>query len=149
MTLFVGLEGTAEELDLPRRNVWQFPVAGDQQMEIGKWMSTSAEAFLQEPDDGSMQAPVLFVSFPSSKDPTWHERHPTVSTCEILAPANWQWFDRWADGEASAHLPLRAWIVMHTVRHLLPIDALWIPVFHMSDSRRRRQPSTGSACRWS
>jgi len=43
---------------------------------------------------------VLFISFPSSKDPEW-SRHPgrqDKATCAIVTLANWEWFKEW-DGK--------------------------------------------------
>ena len=41
--------------------------------------------------------PVLFISFPSAKDPTFAERYPGRSTIEVVAPIPYGMFDRWAD----------------------------------------------------
>ena len=36
--------------------------------------------------------PLLFISFPSAKDPLWAEKHPGKSTATIVTFANYDWF---------------------------------------------------------
>jgi all-trans-retinol 13,14-reductase len=40
---------------------------------------------------------VVYISFPSAKDPDYLERHPGTATIEIVAPAPYQWFVKWRD----------------------------------------------------
>lgn len=40
--------------------------------------------------------PILFISFPSSKDPTWKERYPNKTTCEIVLPIPYRWFEKYS-----------------------------------------------------
>ena len=47
--------------------------------------------------DPTQPFPVLFISFPSAKDPTFHQRYPGRSTIEVVAPAPYGWFAQWAD----------------------------------------------------
>jgi all-trans-retinol 13,14-reductase len=39
---------------------------------------------------------VVFISFPSAKDPTFSSRYPGRSTIEVVAPAPYDLFERWA-----------------------------------------------------
>jgi all-trans-retinol 13,14-reductase len=41
--------------------------------------------------------PVLFISFPSAKDPSFSSRYPGRATIEVVAPAPFAWFAKWAD----------------------------------------------------
>lgn len=43
-----------------------------------------------------MEVPLLFVSFPSVKDPSWDNEFPERSTCELVTVAPWSWFETWA-----------------------------------------------------
>lgn len=36
--------------------------------------------------------PLLFISFPSAKDPLWADKHPGKSTATIVTFANYDWF---------------------------------------------------------
>jgi all-trans-retinol 13,14-reductase len=41
--------------------------------------------------------PVIFISFPSAKDPSFTSRYPGRATIEVVAPAPLAWFAKWAD----------------------------------------------------
>jgi all-trans-retinol 13,14-reductase len=82
--VYVGLEGTPEELGLPRTNFWIYP---------GNDSDAAFEEFLRNPE---APFPVVYISFPSAKDPDFARRHPGRSTIEIVAPAPYSWFERWA-----------------------------------------------------
>jgi all-trans-retinol 13,14-reductase len=81
--VYVGLKGTAEEHGLPRTNFWIYP-SNDYDGDL--------EAFLDDPD---RPFPVVYVSFPSAKDPDYLRRHPGTATIEIVAPAPYAWFEAW------------------------------------------------------
>lgn len=90
MSIFVGLEGTNEELDLKATNIWAFA-----EIDLDK----GVDDFLTLPVEkvGESDIPLLFISFPSSKDPTWNERYPGKSNCTIVTLVNWDWFESWKD----------------------------------------------------
>ena len=52
------------------------------------------QRFLDDPD---APFPVIYISFPSAKDPDYLNRHPDTATIEIVAPAPFQWFEQWRD----------------------------------------------------
>lgn len=82
--LYIGLKGTAEELGLPRTNFWIYP-------------STDYEGDLARFEkDRNAPLPVVYVSFPSAKDPDYAHRHPGTSTIEVVAPAPFEWFEQWS-----------------------------------------------------
>ncbi len=83
--VYVGINGTAEELDLPRTNFWIYP-SND--------YDAGLDAFLEDPE---APFPVVYISFPSAKDPDYENRHPGTSTVEIVAPAPYEWFEKWRD----------------------------------------------------
>merc|ERR1712226_1088331 len=43
------------------------------------------------------EIPLLFISFPSAKDPEWvnHPGRENKATCAIVTLANWDWFKQW------------------------------------------------------
>ena len=82
---YIGLKGTAVELGLPKTNFWIYPSA-DYQGNVQRFVADRTEPF-----------PVVYVSFPSAKDPDFARRHPDLSTIEIVAPAPYEWFEPWAD----------------------------------------------------
>ncbi len=83
--MYIGLKGTAEELGLPKTNFWIYP---DYQPE-----KNIAQFF----DDKTQPFPVVYISFPSAKDPSWDKRYPGKSTIEIVAPGPYEWFEQWKD----------------------------------------------------
>ncbi len=83
--LYIGLQHTAEELGLPRTNLWIYP-SENYEAEIA--------AFEADPE---AEFPLVYVSFPSAKDPSFAARYPGRSTIEIVAPGPHAWFEAWAD----------------------------------------------------
>ena len=81
--VYVGLNATAEELGLPKTNYWIYP---------GNDYDAAVDAFMKDPERAF---PVVYVSFPSAKDPDYLNRHPGTATIEIVAPAPYEWFARW------------------------------------------------------
>lgn len=79
--LYVGVQGTAEELGLERTNLWLFP---DEHHE-----RTVARA--AEPGT----APFAYVSFPSAKDPDFARRCPGRATIEVATLLPWERFAAW------------------------------------------------------
>lgn len=51
-----------------------------------------------KPEDvGFKCPPLLFISFPSTKDPTYEQRYPGKSTCAIVTATSYEWFEQWKD----------------------------------------------------
>lgn len=84
MSLYVGLRHTAEELGLPRHNIWVYP-ADDHDANLAR--------FLADPENAPL--PLVFISFPSAKDPDFQRRHPGRATLEVVSLAPYEWFSRW------------------------------------------------------
>jgi all-trans-retinol 13,14-reductase len=83
--VYIGLHGTAAELGLPKTNFWVYPGGAD--------YDGALDRFLADPTG---EFPVVYISFPSAKDPDFERRHPGRSTIEIVAPAPYSIFERWA-----------------------------------------------------
>jgi len=81
--IYIGLMESAERLELPKTNYWIYP---------GNDYDAAVDAFL---DDPGAPFPVVYISFPSAKDPDYLRRHPGTATIEIVAPAPYEWFARW------------------------------------------------------
>lgn len=82
--MYIGLQGSAGDLGLPKTNYWIYP---------GNDYDAALDEFLADP---SGPFPVVYISFPSAKDPDFARRHPGRSTIEIVAPAPYEMFERWA-----------------------------------------------------
>jgi all-trans-retinol 13,14-reductase len=85
-SLYIGLQHTAEELNLPKANYWIYPNGNNHDAAI--------EKFLQNPDE---EFPVVYISFPSAKNPVFNEKYPNRATIEIISVANYDWFKEWED----------------------------------------------------
>ena len=83
--VYIGLKGTADELGLPKTNFWIYPHNN---------YDSAVERFVDNVDEAF---PVVYISFPSAKDPDYLNRHPGTATIEIVAPAPYKWFDKWRD----------------------------------------------------
>lgn len=83
--LYIGLDKTAEELKLPKTNLWLYPSEDYEQ---------HVDEFRNNPE-GKM--PLIYISFPSAKDPDFERRYPGKATIEIVAPGMYETFAKWHD----------------------------------------------------
>jgi all-trans-retinol 13,14-reductase len=83
LCLYIGLRDTAENLGLPKTNFWIYPHND---------FDRALDDFAASPD---APFPVVYVSFPSAKDPDYLNRHPGTATIEIVAPAPYGQFEKW------------------------------------------------------
>ena len=84
LSLYVGLRGTARELGLKQTNLWIYPTPDHDAN------TASFERDLDQP------FPVIFISFPSAKDPSFEQRYPGRSTIEVITMAPFAAFERWS-----------------------------------------------------
>ena len=84
--LYIGLNGTPQELELPKANFWIYPDDLDH--------DGCVERYEQDLD---APFPVVYISFPASKDPTWNERYPGKSTIDIITVMPFRIFEEWED----------------------------------------------------
>ncbi|KAJ8024521.1 All-trans-retinol 13,14-reductase [Holothuria leucospilota] len=89
-SLFVGLNGTSEELGLPKRQNWYF-TSNELSKTFWEYMNLSTEEAMEK------SVPLVFISFPSAKDSSWNERHPGKAVCTVVTMANWEWFQPWEE----------------------------------------------------
>jgi all-trans-retinol 13,14-reductase len=81
--LYIGLKGDLKELGIPATNLWIYP---------NEDYDRNLASFIPKPN---LDFPVVYISFPSSKDPAWSQKHPGRSTIEIVVPAPYAWFEQW------------------------------------------------------
>ena len=89
-SVFVGLEGSKEELGLVDTNYWIFKNV-DIEKSVSEYMRQSPEVIRNQ------DIPLLFLSFPSTKDPLINRRYPGRSTCAIITMTPYEWFEEWRD----------------------------------------------------
>jgi all-trans-retinol 13,14-reductase len=85
LSLYIGVKQTARELGLRGTNLWIYP-SGDHDANMARFMN-----------DPSAPFPVLYISFPSAKDPEFEGNHPGRATLEGVVFAPYEWFARWED----------------------------------------------------
>ncbi|MGH8529380.1 MAG: phytoene desaturase family protein [Nevskiales bacterium] len=83
LTLFLGFKGSARDLKLPRTNLWVYPTPQHEQ---------NVERYLKNPDS---EFPLIYISFPSAKDPEWDRHYPNKSTVQVITLAPYEWFEQW------------------------------------------------------
>ena len=84
--LYIGLKGTPEELKLPKANYWVYSEEGTHQENVDRY-----EKDIQQP------FPVVYISFPASKDPDWLRRYPGKSTIDIITMIPYDIFKEWEE----------------------------------------------------
>nr|XP_020479141.1 putative all-trans-retinol 13,14-reductase [Monopterus albus] len=85
--VFVGLDGTKEELGIVSTNFWIYK-DNDLNSLMERYSSLGREQIL-----GNI--PMMFITFPSAKDPTANIRHPGKSCMTLLTMARYEWFEEW------------------------------------------------------
>ncbi|XP_078280635.1 all-trans-retinol 13,14-reductase-like [Rhinoraja longicauda] len=88
-SVFVGLDGSKEELGLKAANYWFIKENNIDDIFI-KYLSLKNEDLIQE-------RPMMFVSFPSAKDPAWDDRYAGKSSMIIITFVRYEWFEKWKD----------------------------------------------------
>lgn len=83
LCLYAGFRGDAQSLGLDTTNLWIF-ADGDHEGNLDRYMRGDSSDF-----------PLVYISFPSSKDPSWGSRYPHKSTVEIVTVASMDHFERW------------------------------------------------------
>ncbi len=86
LSLYVGLEGSPSELGLPKTNYWVYPPEGDHDRCVKRYLEDLTRPF-----------PVVYLSFPSAKDPDWSNRYPGKSTIDIITLIRYDLFEKWKD----------------------------------------------------
>lgn len=84
--LYLGFKHTAEEMKLPRSNFWIFPEGYDHDKSNADFSGGKSKEF-----------PVVYISFPGSKDPDFQKRYPGRTTVEIITLINYDPFRPWED----------------------------------------------------
>ncbi|MEI7512786.1 MAG: NAD(P)/FAD-dependent oxidoreductase [Candidatus Uhrbacteria bacterium] len=84
MGMYIGLKESAASLKLPACNYWVFPP--------NQYNHDKGRIEYKKISD---TIPVAYISFPAAKDPAWREKHPDLSTVEIIILLPYEWFNQW------------------------------------------------------
>ncbi|MBV1934469.1 MAG: NAD(P)/FAD-dependent oxidoreductase [Parvibaculaceae bacterium] len=85
--LFIGMRKSANALNLPKTNYWIQPSLDHDANHSAFWKNSDANF------------PLIYVTFPASKDPDFEARYPNKSTIEIVVLTPYEHFEKW-DGTA-------------------------------------------------
>ncbi len=86
VSLYIGLEGSPEALKIPKTNYWIYPAKGDHDTCVKNYLEDLSQPF-----------PVVYMSFPSAKDPDWNNRYPGKSSIDIITLIPYDIFEKWED----------------------------------------------------
>ncbi len=87
LCLYVGMKYTAKELNINKTNLWIYPDNFNHDENMAN--------YLADPDNAEF--PLVYISFPSVKDPDWENRYPGKSTLEIITLGDYGTFKKWED----------------------------------------------------
>ena len=82
--LYIGLKGSPESLKLPKNNLWIYPEGIDHDQAVADYLKDQERPF-----------PVVYISFPSAKDPSWNARYPGLSTIDVITLLPYETFTKW------------------------------------------------------
>ena len=82
--LYIGLNGSPSELNLPKANYWIYPKDLSHDESIARYAK-----------DINQEFPVVYISFPAAKDPDWERRFPGKSTIDIITMIPYEIFEKW------------------------------------------------------
>ena len=79
MCLYIGLDKSSADLDLPKHNVWYYAHENTDDLIENAVLSEAPENF-------------AYISFPSAKDPEWETKNPGTSTIQAISVGKYDWF---------------------------------------------------------
>mgnify|MGYP002632427776 CR=1 FL=1 len=85
VSLYIGLEGSPEELQIPKTNYWIYPAEGTHDECVESYLNDLSQPF-----------PLVYLSFPSAKDPDWSNRYPRKSSIDIITLLPYEAFESWS-----------------------------------------------------
>lgn len=89
LSVFVGLNCDSEELDIvQRKNIWAYTGNNIDKLYVN-YMNLSREEALDA------DLPVVFISFPSTKDPEWKKKYPGKTTMALVSLMPYHWLEEW------------------------------------------------------
>jgi all-trans-retinol 13,14-reductase len=85
--LYIGLNASDKELALPKHNIWLYN-SYDQDKDYDLHMK-----------DRNVDPSMVYISFPSAKDPLWESTHPGTSTIQVIASCPYEWVKEWENNK--------------------------------------------------
>lgn len=85
VSLYIGLEGSQKDLNLPKTNYWIYPPNHDHDTCVKQYLNDLSRPF-----------PMVYLSFPSAKDPDWSNRYKGKSSIDIITLMPFNAFKKWS-----------------------------------------------------
>jgi all-trans-retinol 13,14-reductase len=85
--LYIGLNNSYKELGLEDTNMWIYDDYNHDK-NVDNSLKGISESF-----------PVIYISFPSIKDPKWNEESPNKTTMEAITMSSINWYKEWEEKE--------------------------------------------------
>lgn len=82
MCLYVGLDKSSEELQLPKHNLWWYAKDDIDETFDSITLKDAASKF-------------AYISFPSAKDPYWEQKNEGTATIQAITKGNYEWFEKY------------------------------------------------------
>ncbi len=83
--LYAGFNKSAKDLNIKDTNLWIYP-SYDHDLNTSTYMKNEESPF-----------PLLYISFPSSKDPDWDKNYPSTATLEAIVPTSYNTYNKWSN----------------------------------------------------
>lgn len=83
LALYIGLDASDEELQLPTNNFWVYSSYRFDEV---------YDRYLQRPEG---EPPLAYISFPSAKDPGWKQKRPGKATIQVLGLGSYERMKEW------------------------------------------------------
>lgn len=84
LCLYVGLDKSSVELDLPKHNLWCY-------------QRDDIDGLFDEISVKGAADKFIYVSFPSAKDPEWDTKNPGTATIQAITMGRYKWFEEYED----------------------------------------------------
>jgi all-trans-retinol 13,14-reductase len=85
ISLYIGFKESSDVLKLPKANFWYYQQGNDH--------DAAVKHYLEDPINNPF--PVIYMSFPSAKDPSFERRYPGRSTVELISMIPYDIFAKW------------------------------------------------------
>ncbi len=83
LCLHIGINRSHMKLNLTDTNIWLYPGYDHDKNVLNHSQSMKSDF------------PLIYFSFPSVKDPKWHQNHPDKTTIELITMSRYEWFEKW------------------------------------------------------
>ena len=85
--LYIGFDQTADVLGINDTNLWIYP-GYDHDENLNNFINKNTN-----------ELPLLYLSFASSKDPSWQKNHPGTATMEAITLSSFDYYKKWKNNE--------------------------------------------------